>query len=179
MQEFDLKTYRANANAKLLSFFEYIYVKPGLKEEETFLKEYFEIINENDLIESLKYYIVRNHVTAQITADNYISFITTFYEEIYEKYGIVNDIFLNLEMKKTLLRRTREITTSLRKTESKDIATDEQYETLRDGLKDAMSHFRYSEICQEIVEYKNKSIRNIKNYYRLLSTITVNIVFEK
>ena len=53
MQEFDLEIYRANANAKLLSFFEYLYIKLGLKEDEVFLKGYFEIVNENDLIESL------------------------------------------------------------------------------------------------------------------------------
>lgn len=178
MQEFDLEIYREDANAKLLSSFEYLYIKLGLKEKETFLKEYFEIINENDLIESLNYYIVKNHVTAQITADNYISSITTFYEELYEQYGIANEIFLNLEMRKRLLKRTKEITTSLRKTESKDIASDEQYETLRNGLKNAMSHFQYNDICQELVGYKNKSIRNITMYYRLLSMITVNIVLE-
>lgn len=178
MQEFDLEIYREDANAKLLSSFESLYIKLGLKEKETFLKEYFEIINENDLIESLNYYIVKNHVTAQITADNYISSITTFYEELYEQYGIANEIFLNLEMRKRLLKRTKEITTSLRKTESKDIASDEQYETLRNGLKNAMSHFQYNDICQELVGYKNKSIRNITMYYRLLSVITVNIVLE-
>ena len=178
MQEFDLEIYRANANAKLLSFFEYLYIKLGLKEDEKFLKEYFEIVNENDLIESLNYYIVKNHVTAQITADNYISFITTFYEELYEKYGVTNEIFLNLEMKKRLLKRTKGITTSLRKTESKDVASDEQYETLRIGLKDTMSHFKYEDIRQELTDYNNKSIKNTEQYYSLLSAITVNIVLE-
>lgn len=178
MQDFDLETYRVEANAKLLSFFEYIYIKLGLKEEEMFLKEYFEIINENDLIESLKYYIVKNHVTAQITADNYISFITSFYEELHEKYGVTNEIFLNLEMKRRFLKRTKVITASLRKTESKDIASDEQYETLRNGLKDAMSHFEYNGIRQELVEYRNKSNKNATQYYRLLSTITVSIILE-
>ena len=178
MQEFDLEFYRANANAKLLSFFEYLYIKLGLKEDEKFLKEYFEIVNENDLIESLNYYIVKNHVTAQITADNYISFITTFYEELYEKYGVTNEIFLNLEMKKRLLKRTKGITTSLRKTESKDVASDEQYETLRIGLKDTMSHFEYESIRRELTDYNNKSIKNTEQYYSLLSAITVNIVLE-
>lgn len=178
MQEFDLEIYRANANAKLLSFFEYLYIKLGLKEDEKFLKEYFEIVNENDLIESLNYYIVKNHVTAQITADNYISSITTFYEELYEKYGVTNEIFLNLEMKKRLLKRTKGITTSLRKTESKDVASDEQYETLRIGLKDTMSHFEYEDIRQELTDYNNKSIKNTEQYYSLLSVITVNIVLE-
>lgn len=87
MQEFDLEIFRANANAKSLSFFEHLYIKLGLKEDEKFVKEYFEIVNENDLIESLNYYIVKNHVTAQITADNYISSINTFYEKLHEKYG--------------------------------------------------------------------------------------------
>lgn len=178
MQEFDLEIYRANANAKLLSFFEYLYIKLGLKEDEKFLKEYFEIVNENDLIESLNYYIVKNHVTAQITADNYISSITTFYEELYEKYGVTNEIFLNLEIKKRLLKRTKGITTSLRKTESKDVASDEQYETLRIGLKDTMSHFEYEDIRQELTDYNNKSIKNTEQYYSLLSAITVNIVLE-
>lgn len=91
-----------------------------------FPKGYFEIVNENDLIESLNYYIVKNHVTAQITANNYISSITIFYEKLYEKYGITNEIFLDSEMKKRFLKRTKEIITSLRKTESKDVALDEQ-----------------------------------------------------
>ena len=178
MQEFDLEIYRANANAKLLSFFEYLYIKLGLKEDEVFLKGYFEIVNENDLIESLNYYIVKNHVTAQITANNYISSITIFYEELYEKYGITNEIFLNSEMKKRLLKRTKEIITSLRKTESKDVASDEQYETLRIGLKDTMSQFEYESIRQELTDYNNKSIKNAEQYYSLLSVITVNIVLE-
>ena len=178
MQEFDLEIYRANANAKLLSFFEYLYIKLGLKEDEVFLKGYFEIVNENDLIESLNYYIVKNHVTAQITANNYISAISIFYEELYEKYGITNEIFLNSEMKKRLLKRTKEIITSLRKTESKDVASDEQYETLRIGLKDTMSQFEYESIRQELTDYNNKSIKNAEQYYSLLSVITVNIVLE-
>ena len=178
MQEFDLEIYQANANAKLLSFFEYLYIKLGLKEDEVFLKGYFEIVNENDLIESLNYYIVKNHVTAQITANNYISSITIFYEELYEKYGITNEIFLNSEMKKRLLKRTKEIITSLRKTESKDVASDEQYETLRIGLKDTMSQFEYESIRQELTDYNNKSIKNAEQYYSLLSVITVNIVLE-
>lgn len=178
MQEFDLEIYRANANAKLLSFFEYLYIKLGLKEDEVFLKGYFEIVNENDLIESLNYYIVKNHVTAQITANNYISSINIFYEELYEKYGITNEIFLNSEMKKRLLKRTKEIITSLRKTESKDVASDEQYETLRIGLKDTMSHFEYESIRRELTDYNNKSIKNTEQYYSLLSAITVNIVLE-
>lgn len=178
MKEFDLEIYRVDANAKLLSFFEYLYIKLGLKEDERFPKEYFEIVNENDLIESLNYYIVKNHVTAQITAENYISSITTFYQELYEKYGVANEIFLNLEMKKGLLKRTKGITTSLRRTESKNVASDEQYEILRNGLKDAISHFEYNDICQEIVEYKNKSIKSAIQYYRLLSAITVSIVLE-
>ena len=178
MQEFDLEIYRANANAKLLSFFEYLYIKLGLKEDEVFLKGYFEIVNENDLIESLNYYIVKNHVTAQITANNYISAISIFYEELYEKYGITNEIFLNSEMKKRLLKRTKEIITSLRKTESKDVASDEQYETLRIGLKDTMSHFEYESIRRELTDYNNKSIKNTEQYYSLLSAITVNIVLE-
>lgn len=178
MQEFDLEIYRANANAKLLSFFEYLYIKLGLKGDEKFFKEYFEIVNENDLIESLNYYIVKNHVAAQITADNYISSITTFYEELYEKYGVTNEIFLNLEMKKRILKRTKGIITSLRKTESKDVASDEQYETLRIGLKDTMSHFEYEGIRQEFTDYNNKLIKNTEQYYSLLSSITVNIVLE-
>jgi hypothetical protein len=178
MQEFNLGIYRANANAKLLSFFEYLYIKLGLKEDEKFVKEYFEIVNENDLIESLNYYIVKNHVTAQITADNYISSITTFYEELYEKYGVTNEIFLNLEMKKRLLKRTKGIITSLRKTESKDVASDEQYETLRVGLRDIMSHFEYEDIRQELADYNDKLIKNTEQYYSLLSAITVNIVLE-
>ena len=178
MQEFDLEIFRANANAKLLSFFEYLYIKLGLKEDEKFVKEYFEIVNENDLIESLNYYIVKNHVTAQITADNYISSITTFYEELYEKYGVTNEIFLNLEMKKRLLKRTKGIITSLRKTESKDVASDEQYETLRVGLRDIMSHFEYEDIRQELADYNDKLIKNTEQYYSLLSAITVNIVLE-
>ena len=178
MQEFDLEIYQANANAKLLSFFEYLYIKLGLKEDEVFLKGYFEIVNENDLIESLNYYIVKNHVTAQITANNYISSITIFYEELYEKYGITNEIFLNSEIKKRLLKRTKEIITSLRKTESKDVASDEQYETLRIGLKDTMSQFEYESIRQELTDYNNKSIKNAEQYYSLLSVITVNIVLE-
>lgn len=178
MQEFNLGIYRANASAKLLSFFEYLYIKLGLKEDEKFVKEYFEIVNENDLIESLNYYIVKNHVTAQITADNYISSITTFYEELYEKYGVTNEIFLNLEMKKRLLKRTKGIITSLRKTESKDVASDEQYETLRVGLRDIMSHFEYEDIRQELADYNDKLIKNTEQYYSLLSAITVNIVLE-
>lgn len=162
MQEFDLEIYRANANAKLLSFFEYLYIKLGLKEDGVFLKGYFEIVNENDLIESLNYYIVKNHVTAQITANNYISAISIFYEELYEKYGITNEIFLNSEIKKRLLKRTKEIITSLRKTESKDVASDEQYETLRIGLKDTMSQFEYESIRQELTDYNNTTLQLYK-----------------
>ena len=50
MQEFDLEIFRANANAKLLSFFEYLYIKLGLKEDEKFVKELSQTANYNTVL---------------------------------------------------------------------------------------------------------------------------------
>lgn len=75
------------------------------------------------------------------------------------KNMVIDEILLDLEMKKRLLKGTKGIITSLRKTESKEVASDEQYETLRAGLKDTMSHFEYEDIRQELSYYNNKLIK--------------------
>lgn len=57
--------------------------------------EYFTLVNEADLLESLDYFILIRKVTARRTASTYIGKLRTLFKDLEKEYGITNDIFIN------------------------------------------------------------------------------------
>lgn len=180
--EFDLREYqKINKDTKKKIFFEYLYQKCGIESEtEKFDNEYFSILNLDDFVESLEYYIQKSNISAKITAENYISNLTNFYNELYSKYGIRNEVFSSIKLNDQFKYKYKKIIDNLKDTESKEFATDEEYLKLREGLDDYFGKMvSISDIYNEIDKfYYNRENKryNVKYYNRYISAIAMKII---
>ncbi|BCJ95702.1 hypothetical protein acsn021_32710 [Anaerocolumna cellulosilytica] len=182
MADFNLYDYsKENKNTKLKVFIEYLFEKCGNDNNE-FDNNYFTILTVDDLIESLSYYIINSSITAQNTANTYIAKLIDFFKFLSDNYGIRNDIFTNYELYNQFIFRYKEIIAGLRKTESKDIATDEQYELLTNGLNEYLNTYDITEIYDEVNEYYEGEQTGIKKYiqkyHRFVSVLPVMLILK-
>jgi hypothetical protein len=180
MLDFNLKEYQKNNNnTKIKVFIEYLYLNYGVStNSEKFDNEYFSLFTDDDLIESLKYYIAKNGITAQVTASNYVTYIRDFFKLLSEDYGIKNDTFVNVNLYEQLLLKSKGVISNLKKSDSKYIASDEQYEMLNCGINDYLDNLNTSEIFEEIVKFKNREVKKIKFYNRFVSIIAVKLIMK-
>ncbi|EPR12044.1 hypothetical protein [Ruminiclostridium papyrosolvens] len=185
MTEFSLKEYRKNPqNAKEKVFFEFLFERFGglAYDDEEFDSELFTIFDEEHLIESFEYYIAKNHITSQQTAENYITNITTFFDMLSNDYNIKNEIFVNKELYKSFLLKTKYIISKLNETKSKDVATSEQYEVLNYYIDNFLKTLSIEDIYDEINKFYDKKYSKkkvyIKSYNRFVSSIATKLVMK-
>lgn len=178
--DFSLKEYeKTNSNAKIRVFIEYLYKNyGGSSDGEDFNNEYFRKISVDELIDSLLYYIEKNKVTSKETARIYITYITEFFTKELDKYGINNNIFTDSSLNNKLMSEAREISSRLKSKESKDVASDEDYEMLNNGIEDFLKQLNINDIYKEIIDYKEKNIGNIKIYNRFISIIAIKLIMK-
>lgn len=177
MDKFDLSKYKEK-NTKEKVFIEFIYLKCGYEyKSPSFENIYFSLFTIDDFLESLEYYISTYHITAKITAQNYLTFIKNFYEMLNEKYNIRNDIFFNFELKDELDTRAKDIILLLKDTENKNIATDEQCEMLDTGINEFLLNHNIEQIYDDFCKIKNSKTTN-RNYNRFVSIIAIKIIME-
>ena len=99
MEKFSLKKVKNDIdNTKQKAFIKYLYEIFNLSEEEEFDNDYFSLLNEDDLIESLNYYIKHNSITSKTAGNNYITYLEEFFKILAKSYDIKNDIFTNVEL---------------------------------------------------------------------------------
>ena len=117
MPEFNLSEYKdKETNTKRKVFIEYLFLKYGISSDvDKFDNEYFACLNDEDLIQSLEYYISRNKVTGQVTARNYITYIEQFFKTLSDEYGIRNEIFTNIDLKNEFMSKSSKIISTLKK----------------------------------------------------------------
>lgn len=180
LSNFNLKEFEnKNPNTKIKVFIEYLYEKYGLTtDNEEFDNEYFSLFNDDDLLESLEYYIVKNGITAQVTAQNYITYITDFFKVLSHDYNIRNDFFTDMKLNEQLMYKSKKIISKLKLSESKDYATDEQYEVLNNGIDKFLSNLVIGDIYDEVDQYKNKKKKHIKLYNRFISSIAIKLIMR-
>ncbi|MCE5222394.1 MAG: hypothetical protein LLF98_14420 [Clostridium sp.] len=180
MSDFNLKEFeRKNSNTKIKVFIEYLYEKFGINNEnEEFDNEYFSLFNDNDLLGSLEYYIAKNSITAQGTAQNYIYLITDFFNMLLDKYNIQNDTFIDKKLYDKLLLKSKKIISKLKVSESKDYATDEQYEVLNNGIDKFFNKLVMDDIHIEIDRLKNGQLKKVKIYNRFISAIAIKLIMK-
>lgn len=165
-------------NPKIKAFIEYLYEKCGVSDTGEFDSEYFRLLNIEDLLQSLEYYISKGKVTGQGTAQNYIKNITDFFDMLKNDYDINNDIFTDVYMNNKFLAESKKIICKLKGTESKNAATDEQFETLNNGINDLLQNLKIDDIYDEITQLKNKEIKYVKKYSRFVSIIPVKLIMK-
>lgn len=177
---FNLKEFeKTNTNTKKKIFIEYLYEKyGGANDNEGFDNVYFHLVNDDDLIESLEYYIAKNSITAQVTAENYITYIAEFFKMLSEEHGIENEVFNNKSLNNKFLSKSKKIIGRLKLSVSKDCASDEQYEKLNDGMDKFVNELVINDIYNEIIQFKDGKIKNIKLYNRFISIISIKLIMK-
>lgn len=178
--EFSLAEYsKGKDNTKVKIFIQYLYEKYGMSQEnEEFDHEYFSLLNEEDLIESLEYYIVKNNVTAQVTASNYITYLVDFFDMLSKEYGIKNEIIENVHLRDRFWAKSKEVYSRLRISENKELASDYEYDELNNGINKFLSELVINDIYLEIDKYVSKEIGNVKIYNRFVSSIAIKLMLK-
>lgn len=169
-----------NTNKKIKVFIQYLYEKYGVStDSEEFDNEYFSLLNEDDLIESLEYYIDKNNITAQVTASNYVTYITDFFDNtLSSEYGVNNEIFTNVYLRDKFVSKSKEIISKLKKSESKDSATDEEYEDLNAGINKFLNELIIEDIYDSIDKYQKKEIKYVKMYTNFVAAIALKLIMK-
>lgn len=185
MSEFSLKEYRKNPkNTKEKVFIQFLYERFGglPTDSEEFDNKYFTLLDEGHLIESLEYYISRNRVTKQSTADSYITYISQFFDMLSNDYYIKSEIFQNKEVNRNFITKSKEIIAKLREAESKGVADDQQYEDLNNHIDKYLKTLSIQDIYDEINKFKdvayNEKTIYFNIYHRFVSIITIKLVMK-
>ena len=131
-ENFDLKEYRQKTDKpKLKYFFEYLDKK--IEYGDTFNNMYFELLNQEDLLESLEYYI-ENASPARQSAQDYKRDVNNFLKMLNEEYGIRNEVVYDREIYRQYEESVRKIISKLKEQEIKGCITDEKYERLNETI---------------------------------------------
>ena len=137
---FSLAEYaRTNKNTKLRFFIEFLLKEYELKSCADFDNELIKSFDEGFLVRSLQYYIDKQRITARITANNYISNITSFFDKLASEYGLINPVFWNPDQKASFLEKARHIILTLKDTPEIEVASKQEYD----------------DICAIITDYSN------------------------
>ena len=176
MSSFDLSYIITNAGAKLKFFINYLLNKYSLTGpiiDDTVLMS----VTEEDVIDSLEAYIPGN-ATAQITAQNFISNVKTFFSDLNSIHSIRCDLFMDNERLRHLSERAESITAELRVSIPKGVASDDQYENLLNGIYKYISTFREDDLYADIDSFHTGSSKNAKNYILFVSVIATKLVLN-
>ncbi len=172
MKEFILEEYYKNYQKKtyLDVFFDFVLDKFDSKKIEG---QYFALLNENDLLESLNYFITVRKVTAKQTASAFWGKLKKLYENLEKYYGITNDFYVNGNFLPELEERARNRYSVLNDTIDKSIATDDQYDILVNEIKEFDQKYSYEEAVEGIEKYLQEN--NLKSeelrMFRLICSI--------
>lgn len=181
---FNLGEYeKGEYNTKIKVFIQYLYEKYGAyKGNKEFDNEYFLLLNEEDLIESLRYYIDKNNVTAKGTASNYVGYLCKFFDMLSKEYDIKNEIMENTYLRDRFVLKTKEVYSGLRESENKDIASDQDYEKLIEGINKFIAELNIDDAYLEIDEYMSKRSMgkkmNVKIYNRFVSSVVIKLILK-
>ncbi|HHU71151.1 MAG TPA: hypothetical protein GXZ21_03845 [Clostridiales bacterium] len=179
MKEFSLAKYKKEHNeTKVNKFINYLYETLGDGTDD-FDNEYFTLLSIDDLVESLKRYI-SSSAKAQTTANNYVTYVSAFFDMLMRDYQIENPIFSNVKLKDEFLSRCKEIIVTLREVEPKDIMTEEQYENLNNGINNYIGKLGIGDIIDEV----NRIYQGMQegkelytaNYHIFVSIIPVKLI---
>ncbi len=178
-KEFDLGQYKLSEEykkntykPKLKYFFEYLDLK--FPHSKKFDNIYFELLDIDDLMESLEFFIEATSPAKQ-TADDYKRALRKFFEELRDEYGIKNDAFTDIVLSEKFEDAVKKRTQSLKQRSVKGQFTDEKLETLRDGVDEFLNTLNLDRLIEdEIQNYNGKS----PYYNKFISALTIKLVMK-
>ena len=142
--------------------------------------EYFTLVNEADLLESLDYFILARKVTARSTASAYIGKLRTLFKDLEKDYGITNDIFINGNFMPMFDEKVKNRISVLNETIDKNLATDEQYNAVVDAIIDFDNEYSYEKVVEGIDQYlvENSVNASLRPFRKLCSICATQLVIE-
>ncbi len=180
MKEFILEEYYKNHQKKTFIdvFFDFVLNKFGSEKIEG---KYFALLNENDLLESLNYFIAIRKVTAKQTASAFWGKLKKLYDNLEKYYGITNDFYVNGNFLPELEERAKNRYSLLNDTIDKSIATDEQYDILVNEIKEFEQKYSYEEAIEGIEKYlqdNNLKSEELRMFRLICSICATQMVLE-
>lgn len=168
---------RTNKNTKLRFFIEFLLKEYNIASCADFDNELFRVADENFLVRSLQYYIDKQRITARITANNYISNITSFFDMLASDYELVNPVFWNPDQKTSFLGKARRIVLTLKDTPKIEVASKKEYDDVCAIITDFSNNLVYihKEILEQlkiaVADLSQGSARFAGKYTDLLSSV--------
>lgn len=160
-------------------FFEFISAQIFNNEEYTV--EDFVYLNNDDLLESLKYYIKCNKVTAKGTAKAYLGYLKNFFVNLEGYYKVNSDIFVNGNFLQALWDEADKIISLLNDKEetNTNIATNEEYDNLVQKIKEAEHKYSFETAMTEIDKYvENGCLGKLEKFRLILSVCATQMLLE-
>lgn len=150
---------RANKNTKLRFFIEFLLKEYKLTSYADFNNELIKGFDEDLLVRSLQYYIDKQRITARITANNYISSLTSFFDMLANDYRLVNPVFWNPDQKASFLEKARRIILTFKDTPEVEVASKQEYDDVCAIITDFSNDLAH--INKEILEQLKVAIADL------------------
>lgn len=171
MHNFNYDSFKTKyENKKTRTFFEYL--EEYLEGED---KSYIlENMTEEQIVSSLEHYISTG-VKYQITANNYFSYITRIFDDLYKTYGIVNKLFADKTLYEILSNKIKRKVAHLKEKEIKEIAPDDEFIEIQKDIRNKLN-----DLLKQLIDdnEKEKFILKPKKASNLMSLIAINLVFD-
>lgn len=175
-KEFNLEEYEAKVkNIKLKRFIEYLKIHLGMNYRNS--KIILVGITKVDIIKSLDYYINKNKVGYQITALNYITYITKFFDELSCNFNIKNELFLNKELYNDMQKDVKVIISKLNKSKF-EIADTEDIDKLKNHINVEINEINKFDLIDEIMTRTIENNKYTGKYNNFMSIIPTKLALE-
>lgn len=168
---------RENKNTKLRFFIEFLLKEYKLTSYADFNNELIKGFDEDFLVRSLQYYIDKQRITAKITANNYITYLTSFFNRLANDYGLVNPVFWNPDQKTSFLEKARRIIFTLNDKPEIEVASKQEYDDVCAIITDFSNDLAHinKEILEQlkvvIPDFTPETSRSTGKYTYLLSSV--------
>lgn len=174
---FNLHEYRnGEISPKLRCFFEYL--DTIFSEIEKFNIEDFELLNEDDFIKALRFYIDKASPARQ-TAQGYVRDVRSFFEMLYEKYGIRNSVFFDNETSVKFDKMKNAVISELREQENKECISDKEFEILNTEIERFLKNPNLEELMiKEIESNYLEAKKQPRHFCRFASIIPIKLAMK-
>lgn len=174
---FDLHEYRnREISPKLRCFFEYL--DTIFYDTEKFNIEDFELLNEDDFIKALRFYIDKASPARQ-TAQGYVRDVRSFFEMLYEDYGIRNSVFYDHETSVKFDKMKAAVISELREQENKECISDDELEKLNMDIERFLKTPNLVNlIIKEIESNYSDAKKQPRHFCRFASIIPIKLAMK-
>ena len=180
MTEFIVEEYYEKYQKKTYLDVFFDFLKNKFESDKIYI-EYFTLVNEADLLESLDYFILIRKVTARRTASTYIGKLKILFGDLENQYGVKNGIFVNGNFLPGFQEKVNNKVSVLREKIDKSLASDKQYDALINEITEFEKKYSYEDAIIGIDKYlteKNVKSDELRMFRLLCSICATQMVIE-